>query len=62
MELKRRIQRLQMQLPSLPPVGLAIRQTDGWTAVRGRAQVHFDTQEQAMAFLHRCGRVILIDV
>ena len=62
MELKRRIQQLQKQMPSLPPVGLAIRQTDGWTAVRGRAQVHFDTQEQAMAFLHRCGRVILIDV
>ena len=61
MELKRRIQRLQMQFPNVP-VGLAIRQTDGWTAVRGRAQVHFDTQEQAMAFLHRCGRVILIDV
>lgn len=62
MELKRRIQQLQKQMPSLPPVGLAIRQTDGWTAVWGRAQAHFDTQEQALAFLHRCGHVILIDV
>ena len=49
-------------MPSLPPVGLAIRQTDGWNAVWGRAQAHFDTQEQALAFLHRCGHVILIDV
>lgn len=62
MELKRRIQRLQMQLPSLPPVGLAIRQTDGWNTVWGRAQAHFDTQEQALAYLRRCGHVILIDV
>lgn len=62
MELKRRIQRLQMQMPSLPPVGLAIRQTDGWNTVWGRAQAHFDTQEQALAFLRRCRHVILIDV
>ena len=62
MELKRRIQQLQKQMPSLPPVGLAIRQTDGWTAVRGKVQASFDTQEQALAYLRRCGHVILIDV
>lgn len=61
MELKRRIQRLQMQFPNVP-VGLAIRQSEGWTAVRGNAQDSFDTQEQALAFLHTCKRVILIDV
>lgn len=61
MELKRRIQRLQMQFPNVP-VGLAIRQTDGWNTVWGRAQAHFDTQEQALAYLRRCGHVILIDV
>lgn len=61
MELKRRIQRLQMQLPGIP-VGLAIRQPEGWTAVCGKVQASFDTQEQALAYLHRCGHVILIDV
>lgn len=61
MELKRRIQRLQMQFPNVP-VGLAIRQTEGWTAVLGNVQASFDTQEQALAFLRRCGHVILIDV
>ena len=61
MELKRRIQRLQMQFPNVP-VGLAIRQTDGWNTVWGRTQAHFDTQEQALAYLRRCGHVILIDV
>ena len=61
MELKRRIQRLQMQFPNVP-VGLAIRQSEGWTAVLGNVQASFDTQEQALAFLHMCKRVILIDV
>ena len=61
MNVRARIERLQKQFPG-NGVGLVIFKDDGWTATRGRMQVHFSTQDNALAVLQPCENIIIIDV